>query len=83
MHLSGDNWTGIYHDCLRCTNWASLYFFSFVVLITYVLLNFYLGTVWENVEHTYSLENGALSLAPSFVWGESLRIVTAVLIRER
>lgn len=58
---TGEEWEQVYHDCRRCSPWATVFFFSFVVLISYLLLNYYLGTVWHHFEHTYSIETGAVS----------------------
>ena len=56
--LTGEGWPSIMSDCLTIASFAPLFFFSFVLIGVYILLNFYLGTVLENFEYLYSMEKG-------------------------
>ena len=53
--FAGGDWPLIYSDTVSFTQATNLYFFSFTLIITLVVLAFYLGSVLENFQQSVSV----------------------------
>lgn len=60
---TGEDWQGIMFDCERKSpNASPIYFISFYVLGVFIFLNFYLGSILENFEYCYGVNQGSMDL---------------------
>ena len=42
---TGEDWQLLYHDCWNSTEWAPLFWFTFVVTVQMTVLSFFVGSV--------------------------------------
>lgn len=48
--VTGENWNGLMHECDSYSTRATTYFCSFIILMSYVMLNLFIATMLENFQ---------------------------------
>jgi hypothetical protein len=56
--IAGEGWPAFFFDCQRCTPWAIAFFFSFVVIMNYIVVSFYLCEVVNSLDSYFARERG-------------------------